>query len=307
MLLHKLKCEAYYSSSIVLIKLLTLDGQTDRQTDRQGFMAKDSTSSLGQWSLKGTTALVTGGTKGIGLAIVEELAALGTTVYTCCRNQDQLNECLQQWKMKGIQVFGSVCDATSPAERETLMNKVSSMFNAKLNILINNVGTNIWKPTEKYTSGELSTLLSTNFESAFNFCQLAYPLLKASGTGSIVFVSSVAGVFSLNVGSIYGSTKGAMNELTKELACEWAKDNIRTNCVAPWFIRTPLTEQVLSSNKFKEAVIARTPLGRLGEPEEVAHLVAFLCLPASSFITGQIICADGGLTANGFFFLRSDL
>ncbi|GMI81756.1 hypothetical protein like AT5G06060 [Hibiscus trionum] len=270
-------------------------------------MAKDSTSSLGQWSLNGTTALVTGGTKGIGLAIVEELATLGATVYTCCRNQDQLNECLQQWKMKGLQVFGSVCDVTSPAERETLMNKVSSMFNAKLNILINNVGTNIWKPTEKYESGELSSILSTNFESAFNFCQLAYPLLKASGRGSIVFVSSVAGVFSCNVGSIYGSTKGAMNELTKELACEWAKDNIRTNCVAPWFIRTPFAEPLLRSSKFREAVIARTPLGRLGEPEEVAHLVAFLCFPASSFITGQIICADGGLTANGFFFPRSDL
>ncbi|KAK8582284.1 hypothetical protein V6N13_145270 [Hibiscus sabdariffa] len=99
-------------------------------------MAKDSTSSLGQWSLKGAIALVTGGTKGIGLAIVEELTALGATVYTCCRNQDQPNECLQQWKMKDLQVSGSVCDATSPAKRETLMNKVSSMFSAKLNILV---------------------------------------------------------------------------------------------------------------------------------------------------------------------------
>ncbi|TYG67735.1 hypothetical protein ES288_D05G099100v1 [Gossypium darwinii] len=270
-------------------------------------MAKDSTSSRGRWSLKGTTALVTGGTKGIGLAVVKELAALGATVYTCCRNQDQLNECLKEWKMKGFQVFGSVCDATSPAQREALINNVSSMFNAQLNILINNVGTNDWKPTAKYTSTELSTLLSTNFESAYHFSQLAYHLLKASGHGSIVFVSSVAGVFSINVGSIYGSTKGAMNQLTKELACEWAKDNIRTNCVAPWFVRTPLTEQVLSSSKFMEAVVSRTPLGRVGEPEEVAHLVAFLCLPASSFITGQIICVDGGLTANGFFFQRSNL
>ncbi|KAE8688684.1 putative tropinone reductase [Hibiscus syriacus] len=79
----------------------------------------------------------------VKLAIVEELGALGATVYTCCRNQGQLNQCLQQWKMKGLQVFGSVCNATSPAEKETLMNNVSSMFNAKLNILINNVGTNV--------------------------------------------------------------------------------------------------------------------------------------------------------------------
>ena len=130
-----------------------------------------------------------------------------------------------------------------------------------------------------------------------------------------------------------------MNQLTKDLACEWAKDNIRSNCVAPWFIRTPLVEpvmslqhafcellyffwstvtlikllilpsffQVLSSSKFLEALVSRTPLGRPGEPEEVAHLVAFLCLPASSFITGQIICVDGGVTANGFFFPKARL
>ncbi|XP_022730944.1 tropinone reductase homolog At5g06060-like [Durio zibethinus] len=270
-------------------------------------MARDAASSLRQWSLKGATALVTGGTKRIGLAVVEELAALVAIVYTCSRNEDQLNECLKEWKMKGLQVLGSVCDVTSPAERQRLMNKVSSLFSGKLNILINNVGTNVWKATIDFTSEELSNLLRTNFESAFHFCQLAYPLLKASGAGSIVFVSSVAGVLSLNVGSIYGSTKGAMNQLTKDLACEWAKDNIRSNCVAPWFIRTPLVEPILSSNKFLEALNSRTPLGRPGQPEEVAHLVAFLCLPASSYITGQIICVDGGVTANGFFFPRTRL
>ncbi|KAK8679836.1 hypothetical protein V6N13_145269 [Hibiscus sabdariffa] len=114
-----------------------------------------------------------------------------------------------------------------------------------------------------------------------------------------------------------------MNELTKKLACEWAKDNIKTSCVAPWFIRTPLTETVMSqfiqkysahthTSKYilsimNDDVITRTPLGRLGEPEEVANWVAFLCLPLSSFVTGQIICADGGLTASGFFFPKSDL
>ncbi|KAL6195517.1 hypothetical protein ACLB2K_031136 [Fragaria x ananassa] len=132
-------------------------------------------------------------------------------------------------------------------------------------------------------------------------CQLAHPLLKASGAGNIILLSSVAGVVSIGkVGSIYGATKGAMNQLAKNLACEWAKDNIRINSVAPWFIRTPLVEPLLSDEKFSEAVISRTPFGRIGEPEEVSALVAFLCLPAASYITGQTICVDGGMTINGF-------
>ena len=154
------------------------------------------------------------------------------------------------------------------------------------------------KPTTEFSTGEFSFIMGTNFESAYNLCQLAYPLLKASGAASVVFLSSVAGVVSVNVGSIYGSTKGAMNQLAKCLACEWAKDNIRVNSVAPWFIQTPLAEPYIQN--FSETIISRTPMGRIGEPEEVSSLVGFLCLPAASYITGQTICIDGGMTVNGF-------
>ncbi|XP_056175869.1 tropinone reductase homolog At5g06060-like [Syzygium oleosum] len=255
-----------------------------------------------RWSLRGMTALVTGGTKGIGHAIVEELARLGATVYACSRNEAEINECLEDWKRKGFRVLGSVCDVSSKSEREKLMLTVSSSFNGKLNILINNVGTNTIKTTVDYTAEDFSFIMTTNFESAYHLSQLAHPLLKESRAGSIVFLSSVCGVVSVNVGSIYAATKGAMNQLTKNLACEWAKDNIRSNSVAPWFIMTPLAEPVLSDKKFHEEVIARTPLGRTGEPEEVSSLVAFLCLPAASYITGQTICVDGGFTVNGFLF-----
>ncbi|KAI6671076.1 hypothetical protein NL676_005961 [Syzygium grande] len=258
-----------------------------------------------RWSLQGMTALVTGGTKGIGHAVVEELARLGATVYTCSRNEAEINECLKDWKSKGFRVTGSACDVSTKSEREKLMLTLSSLFDGKLNILINNVGTNIVKTTVDYTAEDFSLIMTTNFESAYHLSQLAHPLLKASGAGSIVFLSSVCGVVSVNVGSIYSVTKGAMNQLTKNLACEWAKDNIRSNSVAPWFIPTPLAELVLNDKKFHEEVIARTPLGRTGEPEEVSSLVAFLCLPAASYITGQTICVDGGFTVNGFLFPRA--
>ncbi|PRQ37960.1 putative oxidoreductase [Rosa chinensis] len=134
------------------------------------------------------------------------------------------------------------------SQREELMHKVSLLFNGKLNILINNVGTNISKPTTEYTAEDYSFIVSTNLESTYHLCQLAHPVLKDSGAGNIY-------------NSFY-----------------------------------------LNDVKTLEVVNSRTPLGRPGEPEEVSALVAFLCLPAASYITGQTICIDRGMTINGFSF-----
>ncbi|WMV19807.1 hypothetical protein MTR67_013192, partial [Solanum verrucosum] len=204
--------------------------------------------SSSRWNLSGMTALVTGGTRGIGHAVVEELAELGATVYTCSRNEEALNKCLQEWSVKGLKVNGCVCDVSSTPQRVKLIENVSSAFHGKLNILINNAGTNIRKPTINYTAEEYAHLFGTNFESGYHICQLAHPLLKASEVGSIVFISSVAGLVHLSTSSIYAATKGAMNQLTRDLACEWAKDNIRVNGVAPWYIKTSSVEYVIFLN-----------------------------------------------------------
>ncbi|GMH18308.1 hypothetical protein Nepgr_020149 [Nepenthes gracilis] len=254
-----------------------------------------------RWSLDGMTALVTGGTKGIGCAIVEELARLGASVHTCSRNEIELGDRLKDWAAKGFRVTGSICDVSSRAQREKLMETVSEVFSGKLHVLVNNVATSIYKPTVDCSAEDFSTIVATNFESTFHLCQLSHPLLKASGAGCIVNVSSLAGVVALRVSSAYASTKGAMNQLTKNLACEWAKDSIRVNAVAPGFTRTPFTEKRITEESFQEDLKSRTPLRRVGEPEDISAVVAFLCLPASCYVTGQIICVDGGMSANGFF------
>ncbi|KAG6482045.1 hypothetical protein ZIOFF_058672 [Zingiber officinale] len=252
-----------------------------------------------RWSLAGTTALVTGGSKGIGYAIVEELARLGSAVHTCARSEADLEKCLQKWRDSKLKVTGSVCDVSSPSEREKLMATVKSQFDGKLNILVNNAGTVVCKPTVDQTLEDFKLVISTNLESAFHLSQLAYPLLRACGGGSIVFITSISGFIGQDYLSVYGSSKGAINQLTRNLACEWAKDNIRTNSVAPGFIKTPLVDFLVQDEEFVARENHRVPLGRLGEPEDVAGVVAFLCLPPSCYVNGQVIVVDGGRIANG--------
>ncbi|MCL7043442.1 hypothetical protein MKW94_022838 [Papaver nudicaule] len=242
------------------------------------------------------TALVTGATKGIGYAIVEELAGLGATIHICARNKDDIATCLKDWEAKGYQVTGSVCDVSVPAEREELMKIVSSVFLRK----VNNAALYITKDTLDFTAEDYSKVMATSFDSAYHFSTLAHPLLKASGSGNIVFISSVAGVVAVRMVSNYSACKGAINQITKSFACEWAKDKIRVNCVAPWVIRTSPLDPRLQDKEYVDSIIARTPILRIGEPSDVSPLVAFLCLPAASYITGQVICVDGGLSVNGF-------
>lgn len=263
-------------------------------------MATASSSPLGKrWSLAGQTALVTGASKGIGAAIAEELLHLGATVVAVARTAPELEAQVATWRGQQLDAHALTADVSKPEGRQQLLAAVQERW-GQLHILINNVGTNIRKPTTEYSAEEYQFLMSTNLESTFALCQGAYPLLKAAGGGSIVNVSSVAGLVHVRTGAIYGMSKAAMIQLTRNLAVEWAADNIRVNVVAPWYIRTPLAETVLRNPEYLHAVVSRTPMQRVGEPEEVGAAVAFLCLPAASYITGQYLSVDGGFQVNGF-------
>lgn len=134
---------------------------------------------------------------------------------------------------------------------------------------------------------EYEKIIQTNLTSAFILCQLAYPLLKKSSQGNIVNISSISGLIDDAAGAPYGMSKAGMIQLSKHLAVEWAKDNIRVNNIAPWYIETELIKPILSNQEALNPVIAKTPLRRVGKPEDIAALTAFLCMPASSYITGQ--------------------
>lgn len=245
-----------------------------------------------RWSLDGRTALVTGATAGIGLAITRELLRFGARVIGVARDRERL----AQWESEHENVRAVAADVTREDGRARMFEGID-----RLDILVNNAGTNIRKKAVDYSDDEIRRVRETNMDSVFAICRRAHPLLRASGAASVVNIASVAAFRHLGTGVPYAMTKAAIAHMTRGLAAEWAQDGIRVNAVAPWYIRTPLAEPVLNDPPRLQKILAATPAGRIGEPEEVAGITAFLCMPAASYITGQLIAVDGGFSVAGVF------
>src|SRR4249919_1903165 len=254
-----------------------------------------------RWRLDGQLALVTGGSAGIGLAIARELLGFGAGVLIVARDATGLERARDDLveEFPDGEIHALVADVADDEQRREVLDWVEDRGEG-LNILVNNAGGNRRKATVDYTEDEWREIFEVNLFSAFELSRYAHPLLTRHAASSIVNVGSVSGVTHVRSGAPYGMSKAAMHQMTRNLAVEWAEDGVRVNCVAPWYIRTRRTSDKLADPDYLDEVLLRTPLGRIGEPEEVAGAVVFLCLPASSYVTGECIAVAGGFLRYGF-------
>jgi Tropinone reductase 1 len=246
------------------------------------------------WQLRGRNALVTGGTRGIGRAIVSELVELGAHVTLIARSQTEVDAAVREL---GDRVSGVAGDVTSAADRARIVGHVREL--GALHVLVHNAGSNVRARLVDYDDATIERMIALNLTAPVLLSRDLHPMLRAAAGASVIHVGSIAGLVALPTGVAYASAKAGMAQVARTLALEWARDGIRVNTVAPWYTRTPLVEPVLARPEMLAAILARTPLGRIAEPAEVAAAVAFLALPAASYITGQCLAVDGGMSIQG--------
>ncbi len=253
---------------------------------------------MSNWSLQGKRVLITGATKGIGLAAAREMAALGAHVFVNARSGEDVEALVDALRAEGHLAFGYPADLSDGVARLRLLRAVTEKWDA-LDVLVNNVGMNIRKPFTEYAEAEYRRIFETNLFSALDLTRELHSWLRDGRGASVINVASVAGMVDVRSGAIYGMTKAAMIQMTRHLATEWAADGIRVNAVSPWYTRTPLAEPVLQQPERLDLILRRTPIGRIAEAEEVAAAIAFLAMDKASYITGHNLVTDGGMTASG--------
>jgi NAD(P)-dependent dehydrogenase (short-subunit alcohol dehydrogenase family) len=249
------------------------------------------------YSLEGKVALVAGGAGGIGSAICEGLAAYGATVVICGRDGAKAEALAAQIEAAGGRAWGAALNILDLEAVRRFAAEVVERSGA-LDVLINSAGTHVDTPAADYAEADWDRVLDLNLKAAFFLSQAVARVQIPCGGGKHIHISSVRSLLGIHRGYIaYCSSRGGMNMMIKQLATEWAKHGITVNGIAPTFTRTDLVKDYLEDPEFYNPLVARIPLGRICEPRDLAAMAIYLSAPASDFVTGQIIFADGGVTA----------
>ena len=251
------------------------------------------------FSLEKKVAIVTGGNGGIGKGIARGFASMGADVAIVARNSQKtdaaVNELIEAF---GVRCLGLLCDVTDETAVNQMAGKVQQDL-GRIDILVNNAGINIRKLPQDYDASDWDQVLAGNLRSAFLCSKSVYPAMKAGGSGKIINIGSMTSIFGGAKLAPYSASKGGIVQMTRSLACAWAKENIQVNAILPGFINTEMTKQArIDIPGLNEKVIGSTPTGRWGEPHDLAGAAIFLASAASDFLNGVALPVDGGYSIN---------
>ncbi|MEO7019479.1 MAG: glucose 1-dehydrogenase [Ktedonobacteraceae bacterium] len=249
-----------------------------------------------QFDFSGEVAVVTGASRGLGLEIAEAFGRAGASVVITARREQWLNEAAQQLKDQGISVLALVCDVTDSASVEQVVQQTLATY-GKIDILVNNAG-QVWaEPAETMPLERWKQVIDTNITGTFIMSQVVGRHMLERKKGTIISTASVAGLSGGETNYIgYSASKAAVINFTRALAVEWGSHNIRVNCIAPGLFATRMTKGIIEMGA-EARVMNTNPLGRIGQPGEIAPTVLFLASEGANYITGQVIPIDGGGTA----------
>jgi NAD(P)-dependent dehydrogenase (short-subunit alcohol dehydrogenase family) len=253
---------------------------------------------LNPFNFSGSTAVVVGGASGLGRAMAEGLATHGARVCIVARREEKAQRAVDEiMALGGGTCVAAAADLESEAAVTALGDALDRAFDGRVNIAVNSAGINIRNPIDQVALAEWETVQRVNATGAFLFARMMYPRMKRAGWGRLIHVTSIFASRSFPQRVSYASSKGALLQLTKTLAVEWARENITVNAISPGPFATEMMKPVLADPERSGQFLRRIPVGRFGDPGELIPACLFLASPASTYVTGAEIVVDGGWLA----------